>query len=65
MVNTMKDPTELLTCDEAVEYLRCGYNTLYNLLKSGKLHAYKEGRIWKIPMGGIEAYIRERSNLTT
>ena len=55
--------TDLLTCDEALELLRCGYNTLYRLLKSGQLHAYKEGRIWKIPYGGIEDYIKTRSGL--
>ncbi len=38
-----KDPTELLTCDEALERLRCGYSTLYRLLKDGSLHAFKEG----------------------
>jgi len=54
----------LITCEEAVEYLRCGYNTLYTLLKEDKLHAYKEGRIWKIPYGGIEDYIKSRSHLS-
>ena len=63
MTNLIKDPTELLTCDEAVQYLRCGYNTLYRLLKNGSLHAYKEGRIWKIPVGGIDSYIKKRANL--
>lgn len=63
MKNYDKDPTELLTCDEAVQYLRCGYNTLYRLLKDGELHAYKEGRIWKIPVGGIDSYIKKRANL--
>lgn len=59
------NPTDLLTCDEALEYLRCGYNTLYRLLKNGDLHAYKEGRIWKIPYAGIESYIRTRSGINT
>lgn len=63
LTTIQKDPTELLTCEEATEVLRCGYNTLYRLLKDGSLHAYKEGRIWKIPVGGIETYIRSRSNL--
>ena len=60
-----KEPTDLLTCEEALEYLRCGYNTLYRLLKEGKLHAYKDGRIWKIPYGGIQDYIYSRSNMLT
>lgn len=63
MAQIEKDPTELLTCEEAIEILRCGYNTLYRLLKESKLHAYKEGCIWKIPIGGIDSYIRERSHL--
>lgn len=36
MAQIEKDPTELLTCEEAIEILRCGYNTLYRLLKEGK-----------------------------
>lgn len=60
---TDKDPTELLTCEEATEILRCGYNTLSRLLKDGSLHAFKVGRIWKIPVGGIETYIRTQSKL--
>lgn len=58
-----KEKTELLTCDEAIEYLRCGYNTLYKLLESGELKAYKDGSRWKIPYGSITEYILRRSNL--
>lgn len=58
-----REATELLTCEEALEELRCGYNTLYRLLKEGQLHAYKEGRLWRIPYGGIQQYILSRSNL--
>ncbi len=60
---TEKSSTELVTNEEAMEMLKCGYNTLYRLLKDGSLHAYKDGRIWKIPVGGIDAYIRKRSGL--
>ena len=54
---------ELLTCKEALKRLRCGYNTLYRLLEDGSLHAYKEGRVWRILVEGIDQYIRIRCGL--
>ena len=35
---------EILTTEEACEALRVGYNALYDLLQSGKLKAYRNGR---------------------
>ena len=40
---------EILTSEEACEALRIGYNALYDLLQSGKLKAYRNGRLWRIP----------------
>lgn len=40
---------DILTTDEACEALRIGYNALYDLLQSGKLKAYRNGRLWRIP----------------
>lgn len=57
--------TELLNCAEAMEYLKCGYNTLQRILNSGELHAYKEGRIWKIPKGSIDEYIKRKCGITS
>ena len=50
---------EVLTTDEAAEVLRVGFNTLYDLLQSGKLKAYRNGRFWKIPKKSIIEYIIE------
>jgi len=61
-VNEMQT-TELLTCKEAITRLRCGYNTLYRLLLRGDLHAYKEGRVWRIPAEGIQKYIDDKTGL--
>ena len=30
-----------------------GYNALYELLQSGKLKAYRNGRVWRIPKQAI------------
>ena len=40
---------DILTTEEACEALRVGYNALYELLQSGKLRAYRNGRLWRIP----------------
>ena len=40
---------DVLTVDEACEALRIGYNAMYELLNTGKLKAYRNGRVWRIP----------------
>ena len=54
---------EILTSEEACEALRIGYNALYDLLQSGKLKAYRNGRLWRIPKKSIIEYILEQSKL--
>ena len=54
---------EILTTEEACEVLRVGYNTLYDLLQSGKLKAYRNGRLWRIPKKSVIEYILEQSKL--
>ena len=48
---------EVLTAYEAMDYLGIGENTLYRLLKSGELGAFRIGRIWKIPRKELDKYI--------
>ena len=47
----------LITPEEAAELLGCGMNTIYKILKSGKLKAMRIGRIWKIPSRAVQEYI--------
>ena len=54
---------DILTTDEACEALRLGYNALYDLLQSGKLKAYRNGRLWRIPKKSVIEYILEQSKL--
>ena len=54
---------DILTTDEACEALRIGYNALYDLLQSGKLKAYRNGRLWRIPKRSVIEYILEQSKL--
>lgn len=48
---------DILTVEEACEALRIGYNAAYELLRSGKLRAYKNGRVWRIPKESLKEYI--------
>lgn len=48
---------DILTVEEACEALRIGYNAAYELLRSGKLGAYKNGRVWRIPKESLKEYI--------
>ena len=48
---------EVMTAYEAMDYLGIGENTLYRLLKSGDLGAFRIGRIWKIPRKVLDKYI--------
>lgn len=54
---------DILTVEEAAEALRVGYNALYELLNSGKLKAYKNGRVWRIPKESMIAYIQDSANI--
>ena len=54
---------DILTTDEACEALCIGYNALYDLLQSGKLKAYRNGRLWRIPKKSVIEYILEQSKL--
>lgn len=53
----------LITPGEAAELLGCGMNTIYKILKSGKLKAMRIGRIWKIPRRAVREYILTESKM--
>lgn len=55
---------DVLTTEEACEALRIGYNALYELLQTGKLKAYRNGRVWRIPKQSVIDYILSQSKLS-
>lgn len=59
----LEDYPDVLTVNEACEALRIGYNAIYELLKSGKLKAYRNGRTWRIPKIALKNYILENSKI--
>ncbi len=54
---------DILSPSEAAEALRIGENALYELLNTGKLKAYKNGRNWLIPRDAVRAYVLEQANM--
>jgi excisionase family DNA binding protein len=50
---------ELITIEEAAEYLRLSRNTVYGLCRRGVLPAIKLGRKWRVRRSDLEALFRE------
>ena len=54
---------DILSVEEVCEALRIGANQAYDLLNSGKVKGYKQGRVWRIPKQALIEYIVERSRI--
>ena len=59
----LEEYADILTAEEACEALRIGYNAMYELLNSGKLKGYRNGRVWRIPKVAVQEYILTQANL--
>ena len=55
---------DILTTEEVSDLLRAGYNSVYELLNSGKLKGYRNGCVWRIPKESIKKYILDSANLS-
>ncbi|MBE6106815.1 helix-turn-helix domain-containing protein [Anaerovibrio lipolyticus] len=53
-----KEPTPILSLEELCEQLSIGKNAAYELLRSGKIKAFRIKRIWKIPQTSVNEYIQ-------
>ncbi len=54
---------DIMTVEEACEALRVGNNAIYEILNSGKLKAYRNGRNWRIPKVSVQEYILSNAKL--
>ena len=54
---------DILTVEETCEVLRIGYNAIYELLKTGRLKALRNGRVWLIPKAAIQEYVYSNARL--
>ena len=54
---------DMVSIDDLCEMLSIGKNTAYHLLSTNQIHAFKIGRIWKIPRDSVSEYVMRKSNL--
>ncbi len=48
---------DFLTVAELCELLKIGCNSVYALLNSGTIKAFRNGRVWRIPKQAVIDYI--------
>jgi len=56
----IEKPT-ILTLDEVSDLLKISHQTVYNMIKDGRLQAYKVGREWRFNRSEIEQLLQPRS----
>lgn len=54
---------DILTVEETTEVLRMGYNAVYELLRSGELQGYRNGRVWRVPKLAVQEYILKSAKI--
>lgn len=52
---------DIVMVEDVCQMLNIGKNNAYRLLKEGKLHAFKIGRIWKISKSSVVEYVRHNT----
>lgn len=59
-----KPAVDILNLEETAKYLRVSNQTIYNMIRDGRIKAYKVGREWRLLRTDIRAYLEESSNNT-
>lgn len=54
---------DILTVEELCEILMVGRNTVYELLGSGRIKAFRSGSRWKIPKEAVIQFIQKEAGL--
>lgn len=53
---------DILNLDETAEYLRVSNQTVYNMIRDGRIRAYKVGQEWRFLRADIMAYLDSTAN---
>ncbi|NJD04657.1 MAG: helix-turn-helix domain-containing protein [Ruminiclostridium sp.] len=56
-----KEYPEIMTIEQATQYLQVSIRTIYRLIDSGDLKASKVGRVWRIRKIDIDDYLESTS----
>lgn len=54
---------DILTPEEVAEALRIGMNAIYDKLRSGEIHGFRNGRSWRISKEALIDYVRRKSRV--
>lgn len=57
MAGEMEQSLRTLTVAQVAERLQVRIRTVYGLLKRGELRAVKIGRVWRVPLEALQAYL--------
>lgn len=57
----LEEYPDILLPEDLCEILRMGSNAVYNLLNTGKIKAFKNGRTWRISKTAVVEFIRDNS----
>jgi excisionase family DNA binding protein len=58
IMEVIKIEKVVLHVSEVASLMQCSSLTVYKLIHSGKLSAYKSGQAWKIQVSDLEKYLR-------
>lgn len=54
---------EILTVNDVAEILYIGKNTVFSLLQSGELKAFRIGKSWRIPREALNQFIINKAKM--
>ena len=54
---------DVLNLEETADFLRVSNQTVYNMIRDGRIKAHKVGREWRFFRSDIAAYVNQTSNL--
>ena len=63
MFELFSDSDEILSVEETASLLKVGQQAVYRLLQTGEMHAFKNGKVWRIPKAGVREYVLRQSRL--
>jgi excisionase family DNA binding protein len=52
---------ELLTIEDAARILHCSGEHVRARMRDGQLKGFRDGRIWRVAQGDLDAYMRRRT----